>query len=482
MADLTTTKLISLANLTAFQTLNKAYIDAGDQGVESALKAIIGTPAEGKTIVKMIEDAQTAATYDDSQVKKDIADLKTLCGELPDTATETNIVAYFSNLCAAAKKAADDAQSDVNALETLVGVIPEGATATTVTGYAKEVADTALASASEVASDLADEIARAKAAEKVNSDAIAAINDADTGILAEAKGYADGKVNDLANGAVKTNTEAIAVLNGTDTVEGSVAKAVKDAKDAIDATIGIVPEDKTVVEMIAEAQTTATYNDTEVRGLIKDNADAIKAHKDSIDGVVTTLVGDDADKSVRTIANEELTKQLIPEGAKESLDTLKEIADWIQKHPDDVSAMNKAIEDLGALVGTLPEGITATTVVGYIAELVAAEENRATGVEEGLDARLEAVETAVGEGGSVSTQITNAINALDVDAIGGEGKYIKLVSETDGKISATTGNTSEFATSAQGALADTAVQPEDIIIASSSEISALFTVAEPTEA
>lgn len=88
----------------------------------------------------------------------------------------------------------------------------------------------------------------------------------------------------------------------------------------------------------------------------------------------------------------------------------------------------------------------------------------------------------MGEGGSVSTQITNAINALDVDAIGGEGKYIKLVSETDGKISATTGNTSEFATSAQGALADTAVQPEDIIIASSSEISALFTVAEPTEA
>ena len=74
MADLTTTKLISLANLTAFQTLNKAYIDNGDKGVENALKAIIGTPVEGKTIVQMINDAQTAATYDDTQVKKDIAD------------------------------------------------------------------------------------------------------------------------------------------------------------------------------------------------------------------------------------------------------------------------------------------------------------------------------------------------------------------------------------------------------------------------
>ena len=482
MADLTTTKLISLANLTAFQNLNKAYIDAGDQGVESALKAIIGTPAEGKTIVQMIEEAEASATYDDTQVKKDITDLKALCGKLPETASETNIVDYFSNLCAAAKKAADDAQSDVDALETLVGTIPKGASATTVTGYAKEVADAASASAAQVATDLASEVARAKAAEKANADAIAAINDADTGILATAKGYADGKVNDLASGAVKTNTDAIAVLNGADTVEGSVAKAVKDAKDAVDAKIGTVEDGKTVVQMIDEAKTAATYDDTEVRGLIKDNADAIKAHKDSIDGVVTTLVGDDTNKSVRTIANEELTKQLIPEGAKESLDTLQEIAAWIQNHPDDASAMNKAIEDLTALVGTLPEGITATTVVGYVAELVAAEEARATGVEEGLDTRLEAVETAVGEGGSVSTQITNAINALDVDAIGGEGKYIKLVSETDGKISATTGDTSEFATSAQGALADTAVQPEDIIIASSAEISALFTVAEPTEA
>lgn len=482
MADLTTTKLISLANLTAFQTLNKAYIDAGDQGVENSLKAIIGTPTEGKTIVQMIEEAEASATYDDTQVKKDIADLKALCGKLPETASETNIVDYFSNLCAAAKKAADDAQSDVDALETLVGTIPKGASATTVTGYAKEVADVASASAAQVATDLASEVTRAKAAEKANADAIAAINDADTGILATAKGYADGKVNDLASGAVKTNTDAIAVLNGADTVEGSVAKAVKDAKDAVDAKIGTVEDGKTVVEMIASAKSEATYDDTEVRGLIKDNADAIKAHKDSIDGVVTTLVGDDTNKSVRTIANEELTKQLIPEGAKESLDTLQEIAAWIQNHPDDASAMNKAIEDLTALVGTLPEGITATTVVGYVAELVAAEEARATGVEEGLDTRLEAVETAVGEGGSVSTQITNAINALDVDAIGGEGKYIKLVSETDGKISATTGNTSEFATSAQGALADTAVQPEDIIIASSAEISALFTVAEPTEA
>ncbi len=88
---------------------------------------------------------------------------------------------------------------------------------------------------------------------------------------------------------------------------------------------------------------------------------------------LTTLVGEDANKSARTIANEELAKQLVPENAAESMDTLAEIAAWIQEHPEDASAMNKAINDLTALVGTLPEGAVSTTVVDYIAEAINAK-------------------------------------------------------------------------------------------------------------
>ena len=65
---------------------------------------------------------------------------------------------------------------------------------------------------------------------------------------------------------------------------------------------------------------------------------------------VDTLVGADTGKSVRTIANEELAAQLIPEGAQESLDTLTEIAQWIQDHPDDAAAMNTAIAKLNGIV------------------------------------------------------------------------------------------------------------------------------------
>ena len=117
----------------------------------------------------------------------------------------------------------------------------------------------------------------------------------DAAVLAAAKAHAEGlasnydaagtaasKVQELADGAVKENTEAIAKLNGADTEDGSVAKAVKDAKDALQANIntvdgkadantdainalagkvGEVPEGSTVMGIITNIQENA-YDDT----------------------------------------------------------------------------------------------------------------------------------------------------------------------------------------------------------------------------
>lgn len=70
----------------------------------------------------------------------------------------------------------------------------------------------------------------------------------------------------------------------------------------------------------------------------------------TLNGKVTTLIGSDTNKSVRTIANEELAAQLIPANAGEALDTLQEIAAWIQQHPGDATAMNSAITALQSKV------------------------------------------------------------------------------------------------------------------------------------
>ena len=99
-------------------------------------------------------------------------------------------------------------------------------------------------------------------------------------------------------------------------------------------------------------------------------AAAAQEAADKVQGEVTTLIGDDANKSVRTIANEELAAQLVPEGAKEALDTLGEIAAWIQSHPDDAAAMNAAIDALEKQLQGFDAG--EGTVKKYVDDAIAA--------------------------------------------------------------------------------------------------------------
>lgn len=169
------------------------------------------------------------------------------------------------------------------------------------------------------ASDLTAEVTRAKAAEGANATA-----------AANAKTAADNAKTAADNAQADVN--------------------------ALEGKVGTVPEGKTVVQMISDAQTAATYDDTQV-----------KADLTAVTGKVTTLVGADANKSVRTIANEELAAQLVPEGAKESLNTLAEIAAWIQAHPDDAAAMNAAITALQNKVDTGDKNVSA-----YVSDAIAA--------------------------------------------------------------------------------------------------------------
>ena len=310
----------------------------------------------------------------------------------------------------------------------------------------------------------------------------AVIDSKDATALKAAKDYADGlagnydavgtaetKVQELANGQVKTNTAAIAKLNGDANTEGSVAKAVADAQagletkisaadakaagaqsaaDDLKTYVGTIPEGATSKDVVSyvNEKTAGIATDASLAALTgrvdtaegkittaEGNIATLQGSVSSVEDKVTTLIGDDAGKSARTVANEELTKQLIPENAKDSLNTLQEIAAWIQNHPDDASAMNAAISALKTKVGDIPEGATATTIVAYIKELVDAEKTRATGVESGLDTRVKAVEAKLGDGeGSVAKQIEAAVKT-ETDA------RVAADSALDGKITTAQG-------------------------------------------
>ena len=156
-----------------------------------------------------------------------------------------------------------------------------------------------------------------------------------------------------------------------DAAIAAAKKAGDDAQadvDALETLVGTIPTEagvETVIAYIdkkaADAATSATYNDTEVRGLITTNKQAIDKLNGTAeqDGSVAKQVAD----AVAAIVAD----------APAAYDTLKEISDWISGHANDASAMNSQITenknglaDLKALVGALPEGTAATTVIGYI--------------------------------------------------------------------------------------------------------------------
>lgn len=119
-------------------------------------------------------------------------------------------------------------------------------------------------------------------------------------------------------------------------------------------------------EALAGRMTTAEGNITTMNGVIEGHTTAIN-----------TLVGSDSNKSVRTIANEEIAAQLISADAAESLNELKEIADWIQSHPGDAAAMNTAITALQnkVVLGTYVDGEETkeyATVKAYVEAAIAA--------------------------------------------------------------------------------------------------------------
>lgn len=191
------------------------------------------------------------------------------------------------------------------------------------------------------------------------------------------KGEID-KVDSKALVGVKVNGAAL-----------SIAEKMVDiliATGTTNGTLAVNGRDVTVKGLAAlayKAQVSEDDLDTALRAVLNGKASATD---------LATLVGSDTGKSARTIANEELAKQLIPEGAQESLDTLTEIAQWIQDHPNDAAAMNTALGKLQAIVDGIGgeeddyatvmaaiEGKIAAAMAGIVQDATKAEKSEING-------------------------------------------------------------------------------------------------------
>ena len=176
----------------------------------------------------------------------------------------------------------------------------------------------------------------------------------------------------------------------------------------------------------------ATSNPDE--GTVRARLNAAESDISTLEGQVGTLIGSDTNKSVRTIANEELAAQLIPANAQESLDTLGEIAAWIQAHPGDASAMNAAITALQTktTLGTyVPEGeeeaVQYATVKAYVEAMIdevngdaAALAGRVEDLEDGLGTASDSAAAAGTTAWSRIKQAESDIDDLQAD-VGADG-------------------------------------------------------------
>ena len=246
----------------------------------------------------------------------------------------------------------------------------------------------------------------------------------------------EGVIYDL---YVKTAANLVA-YDETTTVADKVAavEAVANQAKADLATLMGADGSKSISAMIDEkvdALKTALTNEadaTSLAGKIKANATAVAAAQKAADdeatrakaaektltddlsaanGKLATLIGTDANKSARSIAAEEIAKQLIPENAGEALDTLQEIAAWIQEHPGEAAEMNKKITALETKTGTIDDD--SADLVTYIKNAVKAEKDRATTAEGANATAAAAASTAAGK---AQTAADNAQKAADAEA------------------------------------------------------------------
>ena len=119
-----------------------------------------------------------------------------------------------------------------------------------------------------------------------------------------------------------------------------------------------VKPDNTTVEglstAVAAIESTIGENDTQgLRLRIKTNENDI----DTLEGKVATLIGEDADKSVRTISAEEVAK--VVAGADADYDTLKEIADYIASDKTGAAQMQTDISTIKSDLNTDGTGLKA---------------------------------------------------------------------------------------------------------------------------
>ena len=394
MADTTTIKYVSLDNLTKYDSKIKEYIETKDDALQSNL--------EGQVTV--------VANALDGEITRAKA------------AEATNAAA-----AQAAQTAADTAQSEVDALELLVGTLPTGTDATTVVDYVNK--KTAGIATDAALSELQGEVETIKDDYLTSSD----------------KTSLQGSIDEVADDVADIVADYLKSDDKTE-LEGKIdAKADQTALDEVS---GVANAAATQVALTEEVNR-AKGEEARIEGLVTAEAERAAGVESGLEDRIETM------EAFWAAAQADGTDSNV-------IDTLKEIQDYISSDETGASEMlaaieanEKAIEDMDtaykaadtAIKGRLDtlEAIDHNAYVGADSALKSELEGKINlkadttaledavegleAVDTGLDNRITALETAVGDGGSVDGMISDAI---DTEASRVDEELAKKVDKVDG--------------------------------------------------
>lgn len=292
--------------------------------LEGRINDIVATGGEPNTIntIKVNGEVQTIA--EDKSVNiavptkfSDISDDSGFDARIIAAQNAANTAQNTANDAAAA---ATTAQGEVDALEIVVGGIQ-----TTVAGHTTAIADHTTRIAELEAADIAHK-AEYEALNSVVGGHITAIaGKAEKTELAEVASQAGAN-----KAAIETINEVTLPALETEVAKKADASALnayytkEEVDSAVENVVGDIAGNKTIVELIEEAKTAATYDDAEVKQMIANEVARAEAAE-----------GANAQEIARV--NSVLVAALDNKG--EGLDSIKELADWINKHGSDAADM-----------------------------------------------------------------------------------------------------------------------------------------------
>lgn len=191
-------------------------------------------------------------------------------------------------------------------------------------------------------------------------------------------------------------------------------------------------------------------NITALQKTVSDTADQAEANKTAIEGLRTDVNA--AQKDIETFKGDETVEGSIKyetnaaiaamlADAPEAFDTLKEIADWCSNHSQEVTEMqsdinkNKTdIASLNTLIGKLPETATSKDVISYITEAIS---NADAAKKFGDIITHNASEFATAaQGAKADTAVQEVVAGTENGHISVDGKDVKVYEPTTGSTTA----------------------------------------------